>query len=577
METRVTWKTGVRGLLSLALFLGLLIVTVPNGTNQEKSITAPDASVQKESVAADALAQEDAVAPEGAATDVAEPTTAPEDETPRSASSKRGLGEYGTEGPITRDQLEGDLPERVTEEALTTAMSEELAPAREDWNQEFDFVHQIDYQLRFRNKIDYLDSGTDHLADVLEEKPENVGSESLGLYMTEAEAQEFERRQEVGDRIPTVASEVGRGEESAEGDEPEHSDNFAGTWQDQNNGGKIVVAVVDASEIDEERVEELAGGEENIEIVEVEHSWDDVEGYRDAILEAIEEENAAATVYINAGPEGRTIEITAPQPETLPESILKIAPDEILTVTEGELPFEDSEPNETHAEVNQQPGLLIFFNRNSTCTWGANAHSKYQTYLITAGHCGDFDNFRGWNNNEEIYQNNSFHLTPGPRYIYSIDINGWDMKRVSTPQADSNCYHADSNCARFIRYRARHNSWEPGSDLVCASLGRTNSYECGVVLEENYRGPATGECSGSRYLRYDIDTSPGDSGSGLIGPVAARGASIDAIHSCGAGPVGFGNTAYDVRQQLKIEFNCAPTVVRNRPAGDWGRCPSINR
>ena len=181
---------------------------------------------------------------------------------------------------------------------------------------------------------------------------------------------------------------------------------------------------------------------------------------------------------------------------------------------------------QTHPEAEQQPGLQIELDPGGICTWGINGHSTSWNYLVTAGHCGDppFEEFAGaFTDDLEIHQDDSFELTPGSQYLESLNSAGWDMKRMASPQADSNCYHAVGSCIRYVQWRALHNSWEVGSDIVCASLGTTNTYICGTVAEENYSSTAAG-CEGSRWVRYDIDTSGGDSGSGLIGPVASPAA-----------------------------------------------------
>jgi hypothetical protein len=491
-----------------------------------------------------------------------------------------GLGAYGADGPISRDLLPEHAAERVSDQAITLAQAPALAAARASWDVELDFVSHVYYQLRFRSKTDYLSTAPRHLGTVLRARPQNLGIDTLGLYLTDAEAGEFARRQARGDRIPLLRAALGEPDPVVEGQDPHYGPNFAGVWQDQRDGGALVVALVDPARVDEASLARLAGGEEHLRVVDVDHSWNEVEGFRDSLLEAIDERGVPAGVVIHSTSDGRKLEVFSPDPASVPVDILALVPDELVSLVEGPLPVEESPPTDTHPESEQQPGLQIELDPGGNCTWGINGHSTAWNYLVTAGHCGGatFDQFFGWTDDLEIHQNNSFHLTPGSQFVDSINIDGWDMKRVSTPQADSNCYHAVGSCIRYVQWRALHNSWEVGSDIVCASLGTTNTYECGAVLEENYSG-GSGACSGSRYVRYDIDTGGGDSGTGLIGPVASPAVTIDAIHSCGSGTWGFGNTAYDVKTQTSLtwDFNCASSVVTGRSAANWATCPTFDR
>jgi hypothetical protein len=373
-------------------------------------------------------------------------------------------------------------------------------------------------------------------------------------------------------------AELGEHDSVSEGEDPEYGPNFAGVWQDQKDGGAIVVALVNPLKADRAQLERIVGGSSNLRVIGVRYSWNEVDRYRDALLDAFKAKGLQASVRINSTSRGRMIEVVSPNPAEIAEAASIVAPADLLTVNEGPVDVEEGAPDTTHSEADQMPGLRIAI-AGGWCTWGINGHTSSYNYLVTAGHCGGatYDDFVGWTNGLEIYQNNSFLLTPGSQYVYSINTEPYDMKRMSTPQADSNCYHSNGHCIKNIRWRALHNSWEVGSDLVCATLGNTGAYQCGFVVEENYSSTASG-CEGGRWVRYDIDTSGGDSGSGLIGPVQSPGdTTIDAIHACGSGTSGFGNTAFDVKTQLGFDFNCASTAVTGRAASAWGACPTYNR
>lgn len=497
-------------------------------------------------------------------------------------SHNHGLGTYGATGPISRAQLPAGISERVTDQAIALAQSKEMAQARSNWNGKTDFVWQVHYQLKFRSKMDYLSTEPKHLANVLTTQRDNMGIEALGLYMTDAEAREFERRQKLGDRISEVRALIGAAEPAREGEAPAYDSNYAGIWQDQMDGGAIVVALVDPTLANKYQLQKAVGGEKNIRIIDVNYSWNEVQSYRDALLETFKAYGVPAAARINSTGKGRIIEVVSPNAAEARKLALRVAPADLLKITKGETDSPQGGPTDTHAEADQQPGLQIEFDPGSNCTWGINGHTSSRNYLVTAGHCGgsEYQDFNGWTDGLEIHQNNAFHLTPNSQYLFSINTEPYDMKMMSTPQADSNCYHGNGHCNRNITWRALHNSWEVGSDMVCASMGTSNVYECGTVLELNYSS-TSGGCEGSRWVRYDIDTSGGDSGSGIVGPVAVPDLSIDAIHACGAGTSGFGNTSFDVKTQFNtrvdFDFNCASTPVRGRAGSAWSACPTRNR
>lgn len=492
-----------------------------------------------------------------------------------------GLGNYGAQGPIDRGLLPKYAADRVDDRAIALAQAPQLAAARTSWNVEMDFVFHVDYQLKFRSQTDYLSTDPGHLGALLKNRPRNLGIDSLGLYMTDGEAAEFVRRQERGDRIPLIRAAIGESESKVEGQEPRYGPNFGGVWQDQMDGGAIVLALVDPSRADQARLAQIAGGKEHLRVIDVEYSWNQVQGFRDRLLAALDKRGVPAGVRVNSTGQGRKLEVFSPEPKTVTSDLLGLVPGNLVSVVEGPLDVEEAPPSDTHPEAEQQPGLSIELDPGGICTWGINGHSTVWNYLVTAGHCGDppFEEFAGaFTDDLEIHQNDSFELTPGSQFLESLNSAGWDMKRMASPQADSNCYHAVGSCIRYVQWRAFHNSWEVGSDIVCASLGTTNNYVCGTVAEENYSSTAAG-CEGSRWVRYNIDTSNGDSGSGLIGPVASPAVTIDAIHACGSGTSGFGNTAFDVKTQtiLTWDFNCASSVVTGRAPTAWGACPVLDR
>lgn len=113
--------------------------------------------------------------------------------------------------PFNEVDLPVGLRDYVSDEALTLAASSGMAPARAAWDQPQDFVDQIDYQLAFRSRYDFLTTDPDHLASLLLEKPRNTtGSEEMSLFLTRTEAAELQRRDRVGEQIDDVELALGQ-------------------------------------------------------------------------------------------------------------------------------------------------------------------------------------------------------------------------------------------------------------------------------------------------------------------------------------------------------------------------------
>lgn len=465
---------------------------------------------------------------------------------------------------------------QLQEKTAQLLRSKELDKAQANWTEDVPFESQVRYQVEFRNQTDYLATDATHLGKVLLEKPENMGIQQLHLYLTDAEAMEFTRRQKLGDKISEIAELVGAKPSEKEGEDETFSPNFAGVWQDQKDGGAIVVAVVDTNLISSAKIKKIAGGEQNVRIIQVKYSWNDIEKMRSQIADELIRASVRAEIRINSTRSGRRLEIITPDPKELDEmGVLEFLDTKIIDITKGELDREEGLPTTVHSEANQMPGLSYDPDPGGNCMWGSNGHTSNRNYLITAGHCSSppFENFSGWTNVMELHQANVFHLTPGSVYVRSIHNSSYDIKRVGSPQADSNCYHLGSdNCTSFISRRALHNSWEVGADVVCTQL--QDRVACGFVTEENVTSQG---CNQRRMVRYAIDTSSGDSGTGIIGPFSGNSYSIDAIHTCGSGTTGLGGTAYDAKDELDFDFNCASFAARNRIHSFWGTCPTVNR
>jgi len=453
------------------------------------------------------------------------------------------------------------------------AQSPALAQARRLWGQHGDFVWQVHRQLNTRSKLDYMSSEPEHLSGVL---AETAGvPRHIGLFMTEAEAAEFERRIELGDVIPEIDSLLGVKAPTEEGGDEISGPNYGGAWQDQLDGGRIVVALVDPTNVDVAALAQALGGEEHLKIVEAELSFDELIARRDAISQALIRAEVPTSLRIESRSDGKHIVVQAPDIRRAENVVRRADLATGVEFVEGQAMKDESSPSSTHSEADQMPGLRIT-TQGGLCTWGVNGHTASLNYATLAAHCFQYNlNYSGWASSTELEQGSGtqFLLTPGTQYLKTTTGSNYDSARMSTPQADSNCYHSNSDCARFIAKRTLHNSWEVNSDWVCLSMGNTNSWDCGVVQEEYWEHT----CTAGQMVRYDIDTGGGDSGGGVIGLLGGTSASIDAIHTCADGTSGGGNTAYHVKQALGFDFNCSTVEVTNRAASAWGSCPTIDR
>lgn len=396
--------------------------------------------------------------------------------------ANRGLGEYGDEGPIDRSLLPDGVAERVSDRAIELAQSPELATARASWDSEIDFVGQIHYQLTFRSEFGYQAPDASNLGTLLSVRPSNFGIESLGLYLSDVEAAEFTRRGVLNDRIEDVLAALGESDSSVEGEDPDYGPNFAGVWQDHKDAGVIVVALVDPNLIDQQHMAQLVGGDENLRVVDVDYSWTQVEAFRDVLRDALRDGGVQAEVLINSTSRGRELEVVAPNPELITPSILSVVPAELVSVTQGSLYAAAASPSSAHPESEQQPGLSIVVEPNFGCTWGANGHTDSLSVLVTAGHCSNdyYTNYSGWTDGSDIYQAGTFLLTPGSRHLRSIHTVDFDMKRMSSPQADSNATTlpqavivTSSGGPSIIRGRLAIRCVRPWARRICTYAGKS--------------------------------------------------------------------------------------------------------
>lgn len=527
----------------------------------------------------------------------------PSEDTEVVESERVGLGTYGRSGLINRSDLGPGVSARVTDAAIEMAQSSALADARMHWTDSEDFVWQVQRQLNLRRQNDYMSSDGEHIGRLMAERP----YEPLGLRLAPAEITELERRLRLGDKIPQLKgllqdSAIRRGEVEAmaatEGEASIVGPNFGGIWQDQHDSGRLVVALVDPSLEDVEVLQRVAGGRQNIKVIRSNLSEDRLQAEYEHVVEVLGGAEVPATAIVESTGDGKAIEIATTDVDKAKREISSLGLESKVIFVEGAPADSFGGTKDPHSEYHQQPGLGIVVKNGShygTCSWGANGHTNTYNYIVTAGHCltqYKHGKIVGHRSGVEVWQSiykGSGHLkiTPYSPYVYSryyreaqstypYTVRAMDAARIQSYQADSNCYHTPAgSCRKFIRYRALHNSWEINSDLVCATLGESNDYDCGYVKQEGFIG-----CSAvAGGFRFSIAATFGDSGSGVIGPYSGESASIDGLVACGDRGAGWtaGPTAYQVKQELGFDYNCRSYKARHKSASWWGSCPTINR
>lgn len=183
-------------------------------------------------------------------------------------------------------------------------------------------------------------------------------------------------------------------------------------------------------------------------------------------------------------------------------------------------------PHTTHSSGDQQSGLQIGIWNTAGgalfqgCTWGVTGHTASYTYIVSAGHCftpaGSVLSGWGYRWATQNISGNEISTTPSAFvYARAYDSNAdFDHGRISSPSADTNCYHYAGHCTRKITERISLYAHAVGQ-TVCATLASDDStahpYDCGTVVDADYNeGGLT-----NRVEVNSMDGHPGDSGAGL--------------------------------------------------------------
>jgi len=108
--------------------------------------------------------------------------------------------------------------------------------------------------------------------------------------------------------------------------------NFGGVWGNFDRG--IVVAVVDCSEVDVNELARIAGGADQLTLIEVPYTYRQVSDYRDALADELRDNGIRADVPIRSDSSGRSIEVRIRDRNDLPPNFGESVPDDIYTIVE---------------------------------------------------------------------------------------------------------------------------------------------------------------------------------------------------------------------------------------------------
>lgn len=231
--------------------------------------------------------------------------------------------------------------ESFREEALAALDAPELAAAREAWGSDEEFVAHLAAELEFRSQTDFLSRDLAHLGRLLLEQPEHPGFETGGLCFSDEEVAEFLRRDALGDKMELVEEAVTGVDFSQvpEGEMPDYGPNFVGIWGDQLHGGRIVLAVVDASLLDLDALDEIVGSPDYLKVIEWPYNFAQIEAYQRALLDELLALGLAYDISARGTDQGRMIVVSVLDPAALPDGFGAGVPDGAFCVRQGAVTF----------------------------------------------------------------------------------------------------------------------------------------------------------------------------------------------------------------------------------------------
>lgn len=400
----------------------------------------------------------------------------------------------------------------------------------------------LTYARQFRSQFDFLSTDQAHVESLVADGGVPASLIAYGLEMTEGEWAEMERRLAVIARIPDIKPIVtGRRFDAAE-EALELPDRrlltgpiFSGIWQDHMDGGRLKLAVTDVGAIDREALYGLfPRGSEDLVIIEQSYSLDELYTWRDVIWSRISERLLAAGVGFSYSDLGVRLQLELYpgfQASDLDALLEGVPQDEVVFVPMAQGPEELDLNWKPHGST-QMAGLEIGVYGSGwflDCTWGLSGHTSSFAYLITAGHCvtpaGTILSGYGarWVKQNPTAEN---VISASNAFVYARNKDGAAKLDHARIQLHGN--YANSNGNKYhgsVSSHTAHDSTRTTSRLnfnyhavgqtVCASLGATGEFKCGVVTSIDTSGTFRGNSYVNR-VKASICGTWGDSGAGVI-------------------------------------------------------------
>lgn len=463
-------------------------------------------------------------------------------------------------------------------------------------------------QARFRSLFDFLSTSPFHLARLDASGGHPEAYELFGIPMTQEEFAELERRRMVMSRAIDVKRAVtGRSfdevEEALEGAARLSGSRFptgplfGGLWQDHQDGGRLKLAVTDLGAVDRTALYGLfPRGEKDLLILEQGYSLDELYEWRTLLRDRLNRAGAVFGIGFHYSDDGLRILVEFYPSDQVVDVLASLSgiPEDIVVVEfSNQVPIDLSDPANTHSSSNQQAGLQIGVwgsgwggNGQGWCTWGMSGHTASYTYVVTAGHCatGHGTSMAGWGlryvtQNYEGADRITISTTP-QAFVYARNKDSGatlDHARISSPRANTNCTHGEilnwlAHCEYPITKRLSWYGHEVG-DYVCASLGATNDYNCGIVGHTDWEfdiwQPGVGWVTVYGRIRVDgLNAGPGDSGAGVLLGNTLHGLMTNGIPGQW---IAF-EPAYFVKAYIgatSFDFNCV------KSGSWWAACPVV--
>ncbi len=111
--------------------------------------------------------------------------------------------------------------------------------------------------------------------------------------------------------------------------------NYGGVWGDFAGGW--VVAVLDCSKVDADRIAEIAGGTDSVRLIEVRYAFEEVNDFRDRLVSELQDSDVAGDVFIDSTLTGRHIRVIVRTPDKLDADFGSTIPADAFFVDSGQL------------------------------------------------------------------------------------------------------------------------------------------------------------------------------------------------------------------------------------------------